>query len=192
LRRAPFSAAVGRGGSRSAPCRTLRRRGVCCSSVAHLALQRVATRPAPASTRRRQSVSRCPRKCDVHGTAWRQPPVAGVPSRGSVDVRSFLPVYDIEPSSEPTHERIGWVSKGHARGASTRLARQSRESSNRADVWRAYSNLSVVTSAARLGQGLTEPKSKLWIYAAAAFHIGCAIVLVPITSHPYDLAVLTS
>ena len=49
-----------------------------------------------------------------------------------------------------------------------------------------------MTSAARLGQGLTEPKSKLWIYAAAAFHIGCAIVLVPITSHPYDLAVLTS
>jgi hypothetical protein len=35
-----------------------------------------------------------------------------------------------------------------------------------------------------------EPKRLLLI--AIAFHVACAIVLVPVTSHPYDLAVLTS
>jgi hypothetical protein len=34
--------------------------------------------------------------------------------------------------------------------------------------------------------------SNAWIYGAVAFHVACAIVLAPVASHPYDLAVLTS
>jgi hypothetical protein len=34
--------------------------------------------------------------------------------------------------------------------------------------------------------------TRWWLLVAIGFHIACALVLVPVTSHPYDLAVLTS
>src|SRR5713226_505722 len=34
-------------------------------------------------------------------------------------------------------------------------------------------------------------RTKWWLGIAVAFHVACAAVLLPVTSHPYDLAVLT-
>jgi hypothetical protein len=35
------------------------------------------------------------------------------------------------------------------------------------------------------------PESKTWLYLAIAFHLACSAVLMPVTSHPYDLAGIT-
>src|SRR5437773_2780946 len=39
--------------------------------------------------------------------------------------------------------------------------------------------------------GMWRQVAKRWLWIAVGFHLTCALVLVPVVSHPYDLAVLT-
>ena len=57
-----------------------------------------------------------------------------------------------------------------------RHLRQTATGNNRGDAYRARRWLVI---------------SKRWLFAAIGFHIACAIVIAPVTSHPYDLAVIT-
>jgi hypothetical protein len=56
--------------------------------------------------------------------------------------------------------------------------------------------LSKIASGNSLGRASKVPirwptPRRNWLYVSAAFHIICASVLAPVTSHPYDMAVLT-